>query len=148
MPLRVLLDTNIFVSYLLAPGRSSPISQIVRAGYLGAFTLILPQELLAELALEIGRKSYLAHRISPEELEELVATLLAVAEPAPRIEEEIPAVTRDPKDDYLLAYAVVAQADYLVAGDRDLLVLRQVEQLNIVTPREFWRILAGGEPGR
>jgi len=33
-----------------------------------------------------------------------------------------PAITRDRSDDYLLAYALVGQADYLVTGDRGLLV--------------------------
>lgn len=145
--MRALLDTNILLSHLLASRRGSPIADILRAGYLGEFTLLVPEELLRELAGKARERRYLSERITPEQVEELVATLSEVGEMIPRIQEEIPTVTRDPKDDYLLAYAVVAQADYLVTGDGDLLVLGQVERLRIVTPREFQRILAGGKPG-
>ena len=49
----------------------------------------------------------------------------------------LPVVTRDAKDDYLLAYALVGQADYLVTGDEDLLVLQEIEGLKIVNPTQF-----------
>jgi uncharacterized protein len=67
--------------------------------------------------------------------------LLAVGEVIQPIEQSIPAVTRDRKDDYLLAYAVVGAADYLVTGDEDLLVLKHVGRLRIVSPPAFAGIL-------
>ena len=45
--------------------------------------------------------------------------------------------SRDPKDDMLLALSLAGRADYLVTGDKDLLVLRKFEKTRIVTPREF-----------
>lgn len=60
----------------------------------------------------------------------------------PRIESPIPAVTRDPKDDYLLSYAPVGGADYIVTGDEDLLALHgQIQELEILTPRQFSEML-------
>ena len=56
----------------------------------------------------------------------------------------MPSVTRDRKDDYLLAYAVVGRADYLVTGDRDLLVLGEVEGVRIVSPAGFVGALSPG----
>jgi putative PIN family toxin of toxin-antitoxin system len=50
--------------------------------------------------------------------------------------------SRDPKDDPMLACALAARADYLVTGDRDLLVLGKPFGVAIVTPAEFLRILA------
>ena len=141
--MRVLLDTNILISHLLAAGRNSAVAKIVRAGVLGEFVLLLPEELLDELASRARGKRYLAERITPEEVRELADILSEVSEIIPRIEEKIPAVTRDPKDDYLLAYALVGQADYLVTGDDDLLVLGEVESVRIVTPRDFWEIVKG-----
>ena len=74
-------------------------------------------------------------------MKEFVAILSAVSETVTKITEKIPAVTRDPKDDYLLAYGLVGEADYLVTGDEDLLVLRQVEDVRIVTASQFWEVL-------
>ena len=142
--MRALLDTNIYVSYLLTPEQSGPIVQIVHAAVLGQFTLLLPQALLEELAAKVEGKPYLAQRIKPQELSELADTLQELAETIPTITDEIPAVTRDPKDDYLLAYALVGQADYLVTGDEDLLVLKRVDTVAILTPREFAKVLRRG----
>ena len=53
----------------------------------------------------------------------------------------MPRFSRDPKDDYLIAYAVVGEADFLVTGDKDLLVLRQIGDVRIVTVQELISIL-------
>jgi predicted nucleic acid-binding protein len=46
----------------------------------------------------------------------------------------------------LLAYAVVGEADYLVTGDDDLLVLGEVAGVKIVTPRQFLTVLDSDSP--
>ena len=138
--MRVLLDANIFISYLLNPDKEGAIRKIIHAAVLGDFTLLLPEALLDEFVSKIPQKPYLADRISAAELGTLVEILKAVGEIIPIIKEEIPAVTRDPKDDYLLAYAVVGEADYLVTGDEDLLILQQAGEVKIVNPRHFAKI--------
>ena len=135
--MRVLLDANLFISYLLNPDRDSPVVRVVRAGVSGEYTLLLPAALIDEFSRRISTKPYLASRITPTDLEYLNAILSTVTETIPEIKRPIPAVTRDPKDDYLLAYALVGQADYLVTGDQDLLALGQAKECQIITPRFF-----------
>ncbi|HRO24267.1 MAG TPA: putative toxin-antitoxin system toxin component, PIN family, partial [Promineifilum sp.] len=72
--------------------------------------------------------------------------LRTVAEEIPRIEQTIPAIARDAKDDYLLAYAVVEQADYLVTGDKDLLVLEEIARVKIVSTVAFADLLSATTP--
>jgi putative PIN family toxin of toxin-antitoxin system len=134
---RVLLDANVFISYLLYPRVDSPSGAIIRAAIRGAFVLLVPEELLDEFVGKIADKRYLAERIDSEELGEFVALVQEYAEIVPKIKGNIPAVCRDPKDDYLLAHAVLGAADYLVTGDQDLLSLERLEGVKIVTPREF-----------
>jgi len=135
--MRVLLDANILISYLLNRRAGSPITRIVEAGILGEYALLLPEALLDEFTTKIPAKAYLAKRITPAEMEQFTTILSAQSETIPEVTETIPAVTRDPKDDYLLAYAVVGEADYLVTGDEDLLVLQRVQGVTICPPREF-----------
>lgn len=135
--MRLLLDANILISYLLTGGADSPVTRIVEACVLGQATLLLPEALLEELTSRIGDKPYLKARIDADEVAQLATILRSVGEIIPRIESPIPAVTRDPKDDYLLAYAVVGQADYLITGDKDLLVLGQAVGVTICRPRDF-----------
>jgi putative PIN family toxin of toxin-antitoxin system len=97
----------------------------------------LHEALLDEFVSKIPKKQLLAARITPGELAAFVSILRQVGEFIPEITEEIPAVTRDPKDDYLLAYAVVGEADYLITGDEDLLVLQRVGSVKIIKPSDF-----------
>lgn len=141
--MRVLLDVNILASFLLSPASDSPIHALLRAGFMGAYTLVLPQEVLEELVRTIKARPHLQARITAAQAEELVDLLGQIAQSIPTIPEAIPRVTRDPKDDYLLAYALIGDVDYLVTGDHDLLALGQVERVKIISPREFWEIIAG-----
>ena len=46
-------------------------------------------------------------------------------------------ICRDPKDNYLLALAKDSQADFLITGDKDLLVLEKFENTVICTLTDF-----------
>lgn len=61
---------------------------------------------------------------------------------------DIPAVSRDVKDDKVLAAAKAAQASYVVSEDRDLLDLGEYEGIKIITAREYLTLLqdAGHSP--
>ncbi len=45
---------------------------------------------------------------------------------------------RDPNDQMVLATALSGRADHLITGDKDLLVLKKVEGVIIISPRDFW----------
>lgn len=51
------------------------------------------------------------------------------------------AVSRDPKDNYLINLAVQVNADYIITNDNDLLVLNPYENIFIVTLAVSWKIL-------
>lgn len=46
-------------------------------------------------------------------------------------------VCRDPADDYLLSLAIDYNASYLISGDKDLLVLKQIGNTQIITYKEL-----------
>lgn len=54
-----------------------------------------------------------------------------------------PHLSRDPKDNYLLALALRSDADYLITGDDDLLVLKQIGNAKIVTMSDFQSLRLG-----
>jgi predicted nucleic acid-binding protein len=56
-------------------------------------------------------------------------------------DEEVQNVDCRDKDDLrILGLAKVEEPDYIITGDKDLLVLKQFEGIPIITPREFWEI--------
>lgn len=118
---------------------------LFRAFAAGHFTLLLPEWLIEELTTSVQTKPRLSKRISMEQLNRFTALLRDTAEIIDEIAVPIPAVSRDPDDDYVLAYALVGNADYLVTGDKDLLELQGlVAGLEIVTPAQFVEMLGKG----
>ncbi len=140
--MRALLDTNVFISYLLTPQHAGSVKAIFEALGRNQFTLLLPDEVVDEILDVIANRPHLIGRVGSNKLMTFLELLRAVAEVTPRIEQTIPAIARDVKDDYLLAYAVVGQADYLVTGDKDLLVLGEVAEVKIISTVAFSAILS------
>jgi putative PIN family toxin of toxin-antitoxin system len=54
--------------------------------------------------------------------------------PASKLESQ---VCRDPDDDNILAAAVSGNCDCIITGDKDLLVLKKYEGVEIFSPRDF-----------
>ena len=46
-------------------------------------------------------------------------------------------ISRDPDDDKFIECAKDADALYIVSGDKDLLVIKQYENIKIITAKEF-----------
>ncbi len=139
--MRVLLDTNIYLSYLLGANDESAIRKVVEAGVQGKFIFLLPDALWDELIAVIKRKPYFHQRITVEQVALLRDILHPFSEKMREIAVPIPRVVRDVKDDYLLAHALLDNADYLVTGDADLLTLDPVGKLRIISPRAFATLL-------
>lgn len=49
-------------------------------------------------------------------------------------------ICRDPDDDRVLAAALGGKAEFLISGDKDLLYLRKVGPIAIVSPADFWKM--------
>lgn len=114
--MRVVLDTNVLVSAIIARGVSRRLLDLWREGR--TFDLVVCPMLLDELSDVLHRERF-RDVIAPDEADALVTFLRneadLVADPI-----EIPAVTSDPDDDYLVALATREHAEVLVSGDQDL----------------------------
>jgi hypothetical protein len=140
MATRAVVDTNVLVSGLITD--QSPPAQIVDAWLDQSFVLITSIYQVEELGHVLAYPRIASRiRLEPTEVETILAGLLLQAEIEPG-EIVLAGVTRDPKDDPILACALEGKADYLVSGDGDLQVLETYEGIQIVTPRQFVELLA------
>ena len=135
------VDTNVFVSGTINPqGRSR---QVLRAWHEARFRLILSDRQHAKLITVFARPKFIQQfRITLIELIELIARIAGVAPVVPS--SSIPVSLRDPKDEHILAAALVGKADYLVTGDDDLLVHQgdpRLGALQIITASQFLAML-------
>ena len=135
--MRVILDTNILVAALISP--TGPPAAILQAFLDERFTLVTCEPQLEEFR-RVTREPELRKRVKRSESGTLVNELRALA----LIPRRLPRIERssDPHDDFLLALAEAASADYLVTGDKSgLLVLRRHWRTRIVTARRFSKVL-------
>ncbi len=132
--MRLLIDANVWISYLLTRDERRTVRRLIHRCLEADITLLAPPELLDELAVSIAGRPYLAARIPSPDLAAILQAIREAAFVPPSLREELRRFGRDPKDDYLVAYGLVYQADYLVTGDDDLLALGTVDELRIVTP--------------
>ncbi|MYN38194.1 putative toxin-antitoxin system toxin component, PIN family [Duganella sp. FT109W] len=131
--MRLVIDTNVIVSALIARGVPYELLQAARGNRFEIYTSI---ELLDELEAVLRRKK-IASRLTimqrrPDELRqkfEQVSCRITVPRPYPQI-------ARDPKDDIVLACALAAQASAIVTGDKDLIILNRYYNIPILRPRQ------------
>jgi len=127
----VVLDTNVWVSALEFGG--TPDRAVLRA--LTQDRLAISDFIRAEIASVLTGK----FGRDPVELETELDELLIEARWV-EVTGEVRGICRDPKDDAILETAWRAQADYLVAGDKDLLSLGVFRGTRIVSPAAYLAI--------
>lgn len=138
--LRAVLDANVYLSAAIHP--SGPPGRILtRFLEEGAFELVLSRE-IAEEILRAFRypkfRKYVNRNFDPELWFEDIQVLAQIVAG----EYETIGASPDPKDDKYLAAALEGSCDFLVAGDSDLLGLKEYHGIRIVSPRAFLDILS------
>ena len=132
--MKVVIDTNVWLSALLWGGQPNLIIQLIEQKQIQA---ISSENILTELT-DILQKPKLQKR-----LDRLIITADAVVIIAKRlmtlvvIEEVIIPELRDPKDQMVLATAISGNAKIVISGDKDLLVLHPYGNISILLPQEF-----------
>lgn len=135
--MRVVLDANVLVSAVIS--QAGPPRQIVNAWVDGRIELVASPALLDELSDVLDRprfRRWVSIATATEFIDGLAEDAVIVDDPPAQ-----PGLTADPDDDYLIALALTAQADYLVSGDRHLLDLTDPVP-PVLTPRQFLDLLA------
>jgi len=132
---RLVLDTNTLISRMLVP-RGTTGRAVDKA--LAAGVLLASEATLTELAEVLSRPKFDRY-VSLEERRQFLSLLGGVVRVIP-IQHRIQAC-RDPKDDMLLHVALNGEAQFLITGDQDLLVLggsfRQSHGLHILSPADY-----------
>ncbi|MBX9878394.1 MAG: putative toxin-antitoxin system toxin component, PIN family [Candidatus Obscuribacterales bacterium] len=134
--LRVVIDTNVWISGLI---KSGPPAKIVSLFAAGVFRVCCSKETMDELAVVLKRPK-LADRIDLLDAELLIDLLNSSALLVNT--ETVQSIVRDPKDQIYLACSDAANADVLVTGDKDLLVLNSYGRTRIMAPAEFCSLFA------
>jgi len=135
--LRAVLDANVFVSAAIRP-EGPPGAILEEFLRRAAFELVLSPAIVDEVSRALTypkvRRGFDAERW----FEDLVVLSYFVPDQYKAV-----AVSRDPDDDKYIAAALEGRADFIVAGDSDLLSITEYEKIRIVRPRAFLDLLTG-----
>ena len=129
--MRCVFDTNVLVSALLVPN-SKP--RLALESALGTAAILLSFEVLAELYDVLNRKGFRRY-VDERDIHDFLAALTREAQ---LVEVNIRIrACRDSKEDKFLELAVSGNADFVITGDSDLLVLNPFRGIEIVTLHSF-----------
>lgn len=130
--MRIFLDTNVLVSAVATRGLCADVLREI----LTRHQLIISDPLVEELKGTLRKKLAVP--------EDLVSEFVEVLEKesyfaSPSV---LPDIDIKDKDDIpILSCALNGKADLFITGDRELLGLRRIKKMEIVSPRMFWEKL-------
>jgi uncharacterized protein len=127
--MRVVLDTNVFISSVLGGNLRS----IVEEWRAGKYTLVVSEAIAREYLDVINRPKF---AFSEKKITAATDYLLGTAEFVTP-DESINAIPTDPSDNKFLEAAVAGNAIYIVSGDGHLLDLGTYRGIPIISAREF-----------
>jgi len=134
--LKVVWDTNILVSTLLFKGELSKLHSFLKKN---TFTLLFSEETLNEFIKVLHYPKFL---LTEEEIEYLLEfEILPYSKIVKTVFKFDKKICPDEDDQKFLELAVSANADYIVTGDKDLLDLKEINKIKILSPKDFLKLL-------
>lgn len=128
--MKIILDTNVFISGIFFSG---PPSQILQAWQKKSFQIVLSEQILNEYQRVAEELSYKYPQVDIAPIIELV-TIHGQLIDTKGINISI---CEDPDDDKFIECAIAGKCDIIVSGDKHLLKLTGYKGIKILRPREF-----------
>lgn len=132
--LKIILDTNLFISFLI----NDDIQFLTELFRLEKIDLIVSKELIDEISRVACRPKF-SKFINKEQVDTIVHLISNFG-----IKVDVTSdvtICRDKNDNYLLALAKDSNADFLLTGDKDLLLLHKFDNTFIVKINEFKQLM-------
>lgn len=132
--MRIVLDTNIFISGIHWSGSSE---KILHAWIGDKFEVVFSESIIEEII-----ETLLNFKV-PLPIDDLLSWWIVISEKAIIVNplEKLDVVEEDPDDNKFLEAAVTGNASYTVSQDKHLLKIKKFRGTRIVTPEEFLNIL-------
>jgi len=131
--LRVVLDTNVFISVLIGGRLKDELYPLLLRG---KFQLVFSSVLFNELIYVLSQPKFNLEESDIENLRIFLKRRAIFVEPEGSI-----SICRDVKDNKILECAIAEKVDFIVTGDKDLLILSPFHKIRIITPAEFLQVL-------
>lgn len=133
--MKAVFDTNVLIAAFLTEGLCSGLLLRARKQ---AFNLVLCDDIIGEFQGILTNK----FKLSSSDISEITTIVTEATSEILHQTASLGRICRDPNDDMVIACAVDANADYIVTGDEDLLILKRYKDIVIINPRNFEALFA------
>ena len=134
--IRVILDTNWYISATINKRSRRLLYQLLTNNNI---VILFSDEILKEYRLVIGRNKF-RNVVSHQQVARFMNLAISKIKNI-EIKSNLTG-SRDPNDNFLLSLSHDAHADYLVTGDKDLLVLEEIGSTKIMLMGDFLKIIS------
>lgn len=128
--IRIVLDTNIFISALGWRGEEK---KILEKCIDGTFNLFLSKDILNEIERVLNYPKFNFSEKEKTEFLNLLRKISTIVKPSLTLE----IIKQDSEDNKILECAIESQADFVISGDDHLLSLGEFEEIKILRASEF-----------
>ncbi|NDV57426.1 putative toxin-antitoxin system toxin component, PIN family [Bacteroides sp. 519] len=132
--MKIIVDTNLWISFLIGK-KLSIMRQLLSDKKL---TIYICDTLINEFK-DVSSRDKIKKYVSEKDVADTLQLMESFCKQID-IRKKASSPIRDIKDLYLLSLADTIPADYIITGDKDLLVLQEHNQTKILTYQEFLEI--------
>lgn len=130
--MKVVLDTNVIVAAFAARGLCAEILEVCLENH----SIVINEHIVSEVEKNLVKKIRLPKKIACS-IADYLRDVPEIVKPEPI---DIPAC-RDKNDVAIIGTALQENAEIIITGDDDLLILKTYQMVKIMTPRGFWDFL-------
>jgi len=128
--MKIVIDTNIFVSSFFWGGHPREIFERVINGL---DELYITDEIINEISSVMSSNKFIVNSSEIEDYIKIIKKYLKKIISKNALES----ISRDKDDDKILQCGLDGDVDFIVTGDKDLLVLVEYETIKIMKPKEY-----------
>jgi len=128
--IRIILDTNIWISFLITKSMKG-IDKLI---FNDKAVLLFSDELMTEF-IDVTSREKLKPYFTKEDIASLIDLIEEYGEII-KVKSKVDAC-RDKEDNFLLSLAKDGKSDYLITGDKDLLVIESFGKTKIISLTDF-----------
>ena len=130
--MRVVIDTNAFISSLLFKG---PTNKLVNLWQKKKFVFLISKQIFEEY---IRVLNYPKFHLSEEEIKEIIKEELLPFVQVVIVKKFVSVIKVDARDNIFLSTALSGKAEFIVSGDKHLLKLKKYRDIRILKMKDFF----------
>ena len=133
MEIKVVIDTNVYISAIFWNGNPRKIIELGRDGKIKIYT---SKDIIGEISDVLIRK----FKLESYDVERILLDFSSFSILVKPI-QSLKIIKQDPDDDKFIECAISCDADYIISGDRHLVNLKEYRGIKIVNPLDFLLII-------